>query len=466
MKPYKLKDILKITKGKLISGSDKLIIRTFSTDSRTLKKSDFFVPVRGENFNGHDYIKQAIEKGISGFFYSEKINDELLKHKNITAVKVKDTLKAYMAIGADYRSKFIIKSIGITGSCGKTTAKEMVFEVLNKKFKTLKTLSSINSEIGLPATVFNLDKTYKASVMEMGMRAPGQIRELAKIVQPDIGIITIITPAHFEFFGSIEAIIKAKGELLEEIKSSGTLLLNADDPNHIYFEKKFKGRVLKISIEKKSDLKADNIRSKGLNGTYFDIKIKNKVHTFFIPLLGKHNVYNALFAIECGLIYKVPPEEIKKALRSYSQQNMRMQKIKLKNGAVVFNDAYNSNPGSARSAVETLKLFGGKYRKIIVLADMLELGKITEESHRDLGRITAKADPDIVYVTGNFRKYIYEGAVENGYSKDRIFMFDNVQKTAKHLAKIIKKQDLIILKASRKVGLEKIIEVLNENADN
>lgn len=457
MKSLKLSEIIKACNGKLYRGNPDMLINRFSTDTRSLKKGDFYIPVKGEKFDGHEFIKEAVMAGASGFITHAPENPSA---GGRAVVKVKDTLKAFMDIASFYRGKFKLKCIGITGSCGKTTAKEMVYEVLRKKFKVLKSGGNFNNEVGTSKTIFCLNDSYDIAVIEMAMRGPGQIKELAKIVQPQIGVITNIGLSHYEFMGNLKITAKTKAELLRELPHDGVAVLNADDEFFKYFKNIYKGRIVSFGIRNKSDVHAKDINNLGLKGYTFTVEIKGKPHVFSLPVLSKLLLYNGLIAIACGLLLKVPVELIGSALKNYNRDNMRMQRVYLKGGYLIINDAYNSSPASANAAllaVRDLKISGKKY---VVLGDMLELGRIKKDEHMKLGRFAGSVMPDGLFIVGELRGIIAKGAKESGLPEEKIYVSSSLSGVSSLLRSKLKKNDIVLLKASRKVGLEKIIEYL------
>jgi len=454
-----LDELTQVVHGRIepTSYSGNQLIRGISIDSRTIIKGNLFVAIPGERFNGHQFIKQAVEKGAQAVVIAKDkqhiIDSEVL---NKTAViSVEDTKKSLIDMGSWYRRKFDIPVVAVTGTNGKTTTKDMTAEVLSSRFNVLKSPKSYNNLVGVPLTLFQLNSRSETLVIELGMSSPGEIGILTRISDPSIGVITNIGPAHLESMESTEKIAKAKFELPECMSSPKTLILNADDrilAKRIKQKKKDE-RVISFGIQKKADFVADRIE---LNGEGFISFRINKDLILNLGLLGIHNVYNALAAFAVGSRLKVDPQEIKKKLERYTPSELRMELVQIRDIRVI-NDSYNANPVSMEKALETLKKIKTSGRRIAVLAGMLELGEKAMDFHLEVGRKVAQGGIDLLLVVGELARFIGEGAKEVGMSSNNILTFENNQEVSFYLLENLKEGDLVLVKGSRKMKTEEVV---------
>lgn len=418
-------------------------------DSRLCKPSCLYIAIKGENFDGHDFTASAFANGASA----------AIVHHDVDAdgpmLRVEDTHKALMALAHWYRTTFDIPVVGLTGSVGKTTTKEMTWFVLNEKFNALKTEGNLNNNIGLPRTLLRMDEDTQAAVIEMGMSNRGEISELSLIAEPTIAIISNIGVSHMENLGSRENILKAKLEILDGLRENCPILLNGDDPylagavieNH---------PVIYYGIDDKTcDFRAVNIEQCN-ESTEFDIVYDGKNQHVVIPTIGRHNVYNALAAFGTGVQLGVTAEEAVKGLAKYTPSGMR-QRMKTLNGIKFIEDCYNASPDSQRAALKMLSEMKAE-RKIAVLGDMLELGTISEESHRNAGLLAAKAKVDVFMTYGERSLASAEKARECGVRE--VYGFTDKKALADKLFETLKPGDAVLFKASRGMALEDVINDL------
>jgi UDP-N-acetylmuramoyl-tripeptide--D-alanyl-D-alanine ligase len=453
----KLEEILIATGGKLIKGEPEEKISGISTDTRTISKENLFIALKGKNFDGSMFLEEAIKKNVEGVIVENgKIKNETLEKLKFCII-VDDTLKALQDIAKYYRNKFKIKLVGITGSNGKTTTKEITAGILKSKFKVLKSKENYNNEIGVPLTLLNLNSYFDVVVLEMAMRNFGEISQLCEISSPDIGIITNIKESHLEILKSKKNIAKAKWELVEFLeKRKGIAVLNKDD----FYLKKFaeKSKIEKIfySIKEKAEVSAKNIRFLGENGFKFDLKIKKSIYKdFILPLLGEHNIYNALSSIAVGvLIFKIEIDLVKESLKEIKPPKARLQLLNGINNSRIINDTYNASPNSMNSALEVLKKLKGK-RKILVLGDMKELGKEEAKFHKIIGNKIKSKYFDLLLVIGELGKIIGENAK---LPKENIYFLKKHQEAVEILRKNLKEGDLVLVKGSHIMQMEKIVE--------
>ena len=424
-----------------------------TTDSRKISKNFLFIALKGEKFNGEDFVEESFQKGATAAIVSKNFSKKI--HGEI--IKVDDTLTAYQQIASAWRDKFNIPIIAITGSTGKTTTKDLTAAVLSSLGKILKTSANFNNEIGVPMTLLELNENHKAAVVEIGMRGLGQIKNLAKIVKPTIAIVTNVNETHIELLGSMENIARAKGELVEAIQSGGTVILNADN-FYSDFLKKLANPNVKIlthGIENFADFKAENISITN-SVTDFDLNYKNKIYHFDLPIIGRHNVSNAMSAIAAGISAGISIQQARQGLSTLVTTKMRFEVIH-RDKITIINDAYNASPASMRASIKTTSEVY-ENRKIAVLGDMFELGEISEKVHREVGECVAENNFEILITVGELGKFIAEGAKSAGLEK--IFVTDSHENAAKILRSILQADDVVLFKASHGMHLEKIIDLI------
>lgn len=453
MYPIKVKDVVDSVCGVAKNVTCKEI-NDVAIDNRFVKNGSVFVAIKGERFDGHDFMQAAIDKGAS-LVITEK--EQLL----IPQIIVEDTRRALLDLACLNRSRFSGILVGVTGSVGKTTTKEMVAKVLSSKMNVLKTIGNLNNEIGLSKTLFGLDSTHEAAVVEMGMCNAGEISALSQTSKPTIGIITNIGVSHIKNFESRDGILKAKLEILDGMSNGSTLIVSGDNdklkdlilPDHT---------IVKCGIENKNcDYFADNITTDGLK-TEFDVKYKGNVVHVMIPTVGSHNVLDALYGFAVGIIANIDPEEIAKALSEYKTVGMR-QKILDIDGITVIGDCYNASPESMKAAMTTLMTIPCKGKRIAVLGDMLELGEMSLKAHEDVGSVAASFGIDRVFCYGSNAKYMYEGAINYYNSKNedcrsQVKYFEDREDLIKTLKSEIKMGDAVLFKASRLMKFEYIMD--------
>lgn len=461
---FQIEEILRATGGRLIQGYENTIFHGISTDSRTLQPGELFIPLKGARYDGHDFLREALEKKASGVLVEEeKVGDFRWNgYRSKAVISVRDTLRALGDIAKYRRGKFKSKVIGLTGSNGKTTSKEMISVCLEITYKTLKTEGNLNNLIGLPLTLLKLDETKEVVILEMGMNVPGEVRRLTEIAQPDVGLITNIQKAHLEGMGNLERIKEEKGELFRGIKDRGTIIVNQDDPMVIDLARNFLGQKITFGIENSADLMARDIKLRGKSGTSFHLVFKEKEMEVEIPLLGRHFVYNALSAIASAIIFGIELERVRETLKRFKSIPMRMEIIELREGIFIINDTYNANPRSMELALETLSEMRGKGRAIAVLGDMLELGTYSNAAHRDLGMKVGKFSIDFLIALGEEAPVVVESAIKHGLGLEKAMVVESHQEAISILKNTIKQGDWILVKGSRGMRMEKIVKGLLE----
>lgn len=421
-------------------------VSSICIDSRKLESGCLFLAIKGENFDGHDFAQRAIDSGARAVLCHRQIDCD-------RTILVQDTRKALLALASYYRDKFHIPVVGLTGSVGKTTTKEMIHAVLSSEKKTLKTIGNLNNEIGLPMTVFGLDRTYQAAVLEMGMSGFGEIEVLSNTAKPTAAVITNIGVSHMEKLGSQENIMKAKLEILSGMTENAPLLLNGDDG--LLATVKLEGRkVYYFGMSSKCHFRAENI-SFSSTDTIFDIKYDGKQQGIRLPAVGIHNVMNATAAFGVGILLGIHPQKAADALEHYEACGMR-QRIVRHDGVMVIEDCYNASPDSMRAALTTLRDANANV-KVAVLGDMLELGEASQQFHCEVGEFAAKC-ADIMLCCGEKAKYYLEGFRKAG--NQNCLHYSDREQLVEKLDEILEKGDAVLFKASRGMKLEEIINSL------
>lgn len=452
MKSISLQTVAEWVGGRLC-GENKQI-NNVSIDSRTVDASTLFIAIKGDRFDAHDFVKDVEKSGAAAVMCHKEVEC------NLPVIYVNDTKKAFVELAKNYRKSFDgLKVVGLTGSVGKTTTKEMTYEVVSRKYRAIKTEGNLNNDIGLPKTLLRLENDTQAAVIEMGMSAFGEISLLTKACLPDIGIITNIGVSHIEHLGSRDGILKAKLEILDGMKKGSPLILNGDN-DKLSSVKNDDYKLIFFGIENENaDVRAFDIKENG-SDTEFFVKAYSKIQKVTIPTVGIHNVYDALAAYTVGLLLELPAEEIAKALENYTPSGMR-QRLKEVNGVKIIEDCYNASPDSQRAALNVLSDMNAG-RKIAVLGDMLELGDYSETAHREVGKFAAEKKIDVLYAFGEQSKYIAEEAKKG---VERVLWFDDKAQLAKTLVQDVKSGDCVLFKASRGMKLEEIIEKLYEGLE-
>ncbi|MGA2193185.1 MAG: UDP-N-acetylmuramoyl-tripeptide--D-alanyl-D-alanine ligase [Nitrospirota bacterium] len=452
---FKLKDILDATGGKEVS-SGPVRFGNISTDSRTIGPGELFVPLTGPNFDGHGFIDAAFKKGAAGTLV--KKGTRLKYPEGKTVIEVGDTLRALQETAHFIRMKRTgIPVIGVTGTNGKTTTKEMLASILSVRGPVLKNDGNLNNEIGVPLTLLRLEKRHLAAVIEMGMSALGEIARLAEIAAPSIGIITNIGPGHLGSLGSMDAVARAKGELVLALPEDGKAILNGDDPYLKNIIEENRHRTLTFGITGKADIAAADIKESD-SGISFKLIFPGGTEEIALPVIGLHNVYNALAASAAALAAGADAANIKEGLGAWQPVKMRMEITEI-DGARIINDAYNANPASMAAALNALASIKGS-RKMAVLGDMLELGKAASKSHFDVGRMAGAQDLTLLILTGGHAPLTAQGAMEAGMPEERIFIVESPTAAAAILAERLKPGDHVLIKGSRSMKMERVVDLL------
>ncbi|HZQ94910.1 MAG TPA: UDP-N-acetylmuramoyl-tripeptide--D-alanyl-D-alanine ligase [Candidatus Sulfotelmatobacter sp.] len=446
----KLSRIAEFISAPNISSGD--VAAGYSIDSRTIKAGELFVAVKGERLDGHDYVESALEKGAVAAVVNK---DQTQRYPDRSRLlPVEDTLLALQRLATGVRRLWGKPLVGVTGSAGKTTTKEAIAHVLSTGFKILKSEGNFNNHFGLPLMLLKLEPEHDLAVIEMGMSHAGEIRALAKIAQPEVGVVTNVAPVHLEFFDSLAGIARAKYELIESLPPGGTAVLNADDEYVSQFGRDFKGKVITYGTRPTAEVRAENIQSQGVEGSEFEVVSPYGRGHARLPLVGGHNVLNGLAAVSVACSRGMAFQEAVAALATLKPADKRGQVLQLGNITVV-NDCYNSNPKALHAMVDALAAMKAK-RRIVVAGEMLELGPAGEQMHREAGKHVAEKRVDTLIGVRGLAKEMVEGARQAGASAEFV---DTPEEAGEWLARQTRDGDVVLLKASRGVKLEKALEI-------
>lgn len=457
MKDILVKDIVRVCNGTLICGNENLVCENFSKDTREINQGDIYLGIQGERVNGSIFYEEAFKKGAKGCILQDVEIDEKVVHNDSDKfiILVPNVVKALQELAAYKRSLYDIPVIGITGSVGKTSTKDMVASVLATQYHVLKTEGNHNNEIGLPLTLLKL-KDENALVLEMGMSAFGEISLLTNIAKPTTGVITIIGSSHIGELGSRENILKAKLEIIEGLASKGALIINND--NDLLYnwnqQNSDEHRHITYGIENESELQAKNIQM-GEEGSSFEIDYNERTYTAKVPVPGKHFIYNALAAIAVGLENNITIENCMKGIAEFSLTKKRMEILKTEQNVTILNDCYNASYESVKAALEYLHSLKVN-RKIAVLGDVLELGEFSKQMHQKMGEEVIHNEVDILITVGTEAKEI-ASTVRKKSQKIDIFTFEQNKEASSLLKEIMKPEDVILIKASNGMHFDEIV---------
>ena len=434
------------------------LVDRYSIDSRTIAPGALFFAVKGERLDGHDFVSAALENSAVAAVVRK---DQWHRFRgNPRLLAVDDTLVALQTLAAAVRKLWGKSLIGVTGSAGKTTTKEAIAHVLASQFRVLKSEGNFNNHFGLPLMLLKLEPEHDLAVIEIGMSHAGEIRALAKIAQPDIGVVTNVAPVHLEFFDSLAGIARAKYELIESLPSSGTAILNADDEYVSHFGRDFKGRVIQYGTSIGADVYAENIHSQGAEGSEFDIVVAGSREHARLPLVGDHNVLNALAAVSASIACGMQLRPAVAALATLKPADSRGEVLQLGNITVI-DDCYNSNPKALQAMVDALSGMKAA-RRIVVAGEMLELGPAGEELHRESGRHIGEKKIDVLLGVRGFAQELVQGAQQSG---TRAEFVATPEEAGEWLARETRDGDVVLLKASRGVKLEKALDIWKAKRD-
>ncbi|MCS7172273.1 MAG: UDP-N-acetylmuramoyl-tripeptide--D-alanyl-D-alanine ligase [Armatimonadetes bacterium] len=449
-----LAEVAKATGGKT-RGDPQTSVCGISVHSARVRQGELFVALRGPRRDGHDFVQEAAARGAAAALVSRPVE------AGVPLVLVPDTVQALLPLGALWRSRFAVRAVGVTGSVGKTTTVQLIAAVLSSTFPVHVSAPEWNAELGVPLTLFGLEAAHRFVVVELGMRGEGQIRTLCEAVRPEIGVVTNVGTAHLELLGSVEAIARAKGELVEALPENGWAVLNADDPRVCAMARGARARVVFYGTGA-GEVHAEDIRVE-TQGVRFVLCTPQGRLPARLPLPGRHLLSNALAAAAVGWVCGVPLEAVGEALSRFRPPRMRLEVRKSPRDVLLVNDAYNASPESLRAAFETVRVLRGGRRFVAVLGEMRELGPVRETAHLEAGRWCAEEGVEVLVAVGEGGALIARGALEAGMPEERVLLARDAEEAARCAAERVRSGDVVLIKASRAVGLERVAEALGWN---
>lgn len=455
---FSIDQVIKAVGGALISGESQNTICGISTDSRLVEKGNMFIALQGENFDGHDFVQNVVEKGAASVIVSKPSMLDLEKlGKAVSVIKVSDTLQALGDLAHSYRQRFSLPVIGITGSSGKTTTKEMAAAIIGREKNVLKTEGNLNNLIGVPQTLFRLTSKHELAILEMGTNTRGEIKRLTRIAAPSIGLITNVGPAHLKGFGSVDVVALEKSDLFFNMPQAGIAVANLDDEAVKIIAERWNGRRVNYSMSPNADVAVSDIEKNGARGMRFNLNISGRSQKVEMRITGIHHVYNAMAAAACAWTAGIDPEIIKEGLQLFLPVGGRMEMIRLQNGAYLIDDSYNANPASVREALLTLKDLKSNHNGYVFLGDMLELGDAALEMHRRIGTLLGTTGVNAVFLQGEYGATIAAAAIDGGMPREKIFIVEDSNEGILFLKKYLKKGDWVLVKGSRRMKMETIV---------
>jgi UDP-N-acetylmuramoyl-tripeptide--D-alanyl-D-alanine ligase len=438
----------------------------YSLDSRSIGLGQLFFAMRGPRFDGHQFVASAIERKAAGAVVEKAFFEQAPADLRPTLLPVQSSLEALQRLARCVRRRWGRPVIAVTGSTGKSTTKEMIAALLNRRFVVHRSAGNLNNHYGLPLTLLGLDPEHEIAVVELAMSAAGEIAHLAAMAEPEVGVVTNVAPVHLEFFDSIESIAKAKRELVENLSSRGgspTAVLNYDDPRVQRFAEGFEGKVVTFGTGPGADFQVRWVRPGEGVGSEFRVIGPNLDADFVLPIAGRHNVLNALAAIAVASGFDLPPVEMRRALAEFKNMPQRGESITLPGPVMIINDSYNSNPQAMECMLETLRAWPGAQRRIVVAGEMLELGPQSPKLHEEVGRKCAEVNLAwLVAVQGDAR-FLLEGAVAAGVPRAQTRFFTDAAMAGEFCRSRLEPGDVVLVKGSRGVHLEMVVEMLRES---
>ena len=459
-----VKEVSSAINGRQISGSPGEFVKGLSTDSRKMTPGHIFLALKGERYDGHNFLTNAINAGAVGVIVESDITiaRELLDN-NLVVINVSSTLKALGDLASWWRKQWGGKVIAITGSNGKSTTKEMAASILSLKVNTMKSPGNFNNLIGLPLTILMLQEHHKLAVLEMGMNMAGEIARLTQVADPDIGLITNVERAHLESLGNLNGVMRAKGELLRVMSKESTAILNGDDEVYEQLASTFQGQILSFGLGKTNKVRAENIKKIGDYAQAFNIYLNGKRIPVRINYPGLHNVLNALSGAAIAFCLSISNELIAQGLGSFRPLKGRFNFIDLNGDIRIIDDTYNSNPFSLRAALQTIKGLAGKKQNLVIgLGEMMELGKESSKYHFDAGQLVADMGARYLVVLGEHGHEVIEGACQGGMDRKQTHITTTHAEMSDSIKVNIRKGDILFMKGSRKVALDKVVEAVSE----
>lgn len=448
--------IAEAIQGRIAQGDPEAEYRGVSTDSRSIRPGELFWALEGERFKGCDFVGAAAAKGAQGFVVPKGTSLSALDNQVVIAVS--DTLWALGEFARHYRRLFDIPIVAITGSNGKTTTKEMIAAMLSVTKQVAKNKGNLNNLIGLPLSLLSLGQEHEAGVFELGMNQRGEIKRLTEICDPTVGVVTNVGPVHLELVGTIEDVAEAKAELFQAMAPSATAVVNSDDPRLLARAQRRAGKKIRFGLENPAEVTARNISEAGTEGMDFDLWINEAALPVHLPMVGTHNVMNALAAAAAVAALGEDPGIIVQGLRHFTNLSLRQQVVRLSGDIAVLNDAYNANPVSTAAALTTFARLKGESRGIVILGDMLELGAQARSLHRTLGRQVAQARPSHLLLLGEYAAEVAAGARDGGLAAEAIVIGKGHDELKVWVRRLLRAGDWVLVKGSRRMAMEKVIE--------
>ena len=440
----KVYEIVEATRGILVSGNKDDEINFFSQDSRQMTNGGMYIPLKGERFDGHNFIESAFQTGAQAIISEKDVN-----YEDKIVIKVKDTHQALKDMASYLRNHRPVKVVGVTGSVGKTSTRDMVYSVVKQKYKTLKTEGNYNNEIGLPLTILRYHDE-EVLVLEMGMNHLQEMSRLSMIARPDIACITNVGTAHIGELGSRENILKAKLEIINGMKEGSTLIINQDNDMLQTVELPHLN-VVRVGKGKEASIQASHIVLEETKSS-FEVEYQGKKEIIEVPVQGEHNISNALIAIAVGIELNISLEDIKKGIQEFKLTKNRMDILE-KNHKTIIDGTYNASVDSMKSSIDVLANY--KKRKVAILADMLELGSYSQQLHEEVGNYVATKEIDVLICIGKEAKYMYQKAKEK---MENVYYFTSNQEVIEQLNQFLKNDDVVLVKGSHSMNLKEIVE--------
>lgn len=431
-----------------------------SIDSRCIQPGDCFVAIKGKHFDGHDFVEEALRKGAAVVIHSRP--HDRSQPQGQVFLKVDETTASLQTLARYTRKKWSRPLIAITGSVGKTTAKEFAASLLSRKFEVFKSPGNFNNEIGVPLSLLKIRPSHQIAVLELGMNHPGEIRTLSKICAPDAALLTNVEAAHLEFFSDLNQIAEAKGEILESLGATGQLFFNADDPRISRLALLYPGEKISFGLETEADVRIVSFRFDSLREMQLKVDLRGQHFSAVVPFAGKHFLYSIGAAVAIASSFGLSPQEIAQGVTRLKPAAGRGRVIESQ-GVTLWDDSYNSNPRALAVLLETVAQLQGFQRKILVLGEMLELGPSAPEFHRQAGRLAAETAPALLVTVGENGRHLAEGATKNGLAAGKVCQFQDSSQAAEFLLDQIRPGDLLLVKGSRGVRMDRVIQRIEED---
>ena len=463
MKKMYIRQIAEGVKGQVRAGSPDGLVTGISTDSRTAGEGDLFFPLKGERFDAHDFIPQALKQGCRSFVVSRKDSLDILKEaEGANVIEAADTTRALQDLSSYYLDMLGIRKIAVTGSTGKTTTRDMIKCILGTKYKTYSNEGNFNNHIGVPLTILSIDEDAEMGVFEMGMDKFGEIHALVDIVRPDTGVITNIGVSHIENLGSREGIFKAKMEITDYFNEKNTLVVYEDDEylNRDRIDGNY--RLITAGRNGRCDFIVSHLEDRGIDGIRFMLEHDEEAQMFELPVPGAHNAYNAAVAAAAASLEGITLKEAEQALRNLELTDKRLT-VRTNDGIKVIDDTYNASPSSMKSALDALASTNG-IRRVAILGDMFELGEDSPRFHREVGQHAAGCGLDLLITVGELSANIRDGALET-MDENKVMHFEKKEDFMKEMNNIIDRGDVILVKGSNGMGMFDIVDLIMERQE-